>query len=225
MEKISLIIPAYNEERRISNVLKVVDGHPMLSEIIVVNDGSTDNTTREIRKFKKIRLVELKKNSGKAYAVKKGVENAKYGIIMLLDADLINLRKRNITELAIPVLKRKADMTLGLRLYPLATMIHNLSKVDWLTGDRCMRREIIESLKIRKNTRYALEVLMNDFVISHNLKIKVVNFKNVTCAYKVDKVGLYSGLKGELKTAKEILKALPAERIILQIFQLSKQQK
>ena len=225
MEKISLVIPTYNEEERISNVLKVVEGHPMLSEIIAVNDGSTDNTAREIRKFKKIRLIQLVKNSGKAYAVKKGVENAKHGIIMLLDADLINLRKRNITELATPVLKGKADMTLGLRLYPLATMIHKLSKVDWLTGDRCMRREIIESLKIRKNTRYALEVLLNDFIISHNLKIKVVNFKNVTCVYKVEKLGLYSGLKEELKTTKEILKALPPERIMLQIFQLSRQQK
>ena len=50
--KVSCIIPAYNEESRIANVLKVVENHPILDEVIVINDGSTDKTADVIRRFK-----------------------------------------------------------------------------------------------------------------------------------------------------------------------------
>src|SRR3989338_10301834 len=112
-KKISLIIPAYNEAKQIGRVLKTVKNHPLIGEVIVVNDGSTDETSKEVKKYRFVKLIDLEKNSGKAYAVKKGVSKAKNDIIMLLDADLINLKKENITQLGLPVIEGIADITLS----------------------------------------------------------------------------------------------------------------
>ena len=66
-EGVSCIIPAYNERGRISNVLDVVCKHSHISEILVVDDGSTDGTHKEVENYKerKIRLIRLKKNKGR----------------------------------------------------------------------------------------------------------------------------------------------------------------
>lgn len=95
---LSIVIPVYNEEKRIhASLSKVVDyvkknGISDNSEIIVVNDGSLDNTVSVINQFKEdynfIKLVDYKDNKGKGYAVKKGVLSAKGDYILFMDADL-----------------------------------------------------------------------------------------------------------------------------------------
>ena len=95
---LSIVIPVYNEEKRMHvSLSKVVDyvkknGISDNSEIIVVNDGSLDNTVSVINQFKEdynfIKLVDYKDNKGKGYAVKKGVLSAKGDYILFMDADL-----------------------------------------------------------------------------------------------------------------------------------------
>ncbi len=90
--KLSIVIPAYNEEK---NIYKTVDdilqAHDILDyeyEVIVVVDGSPDDTAREARKHKskKVKVYSYKKNQGKGYALKYGVKKAKGEIITLTDA-------------------------------------------------------------------------------------------------------------------------------------------
>ncbi len=92
MKQLSVIIPAYNEEKVIFKNLKQVESYLKRNfdkhEIIVVNDGSSDKTADEVRKFGKAKLVTYKKNRGKGYAVKKGVFRAKYEHVLFMDADL-----------------------------------------------------------------------------------------------------------------------------------------
>ncbi len=89
--KVSIIIPAYNNaqtiEKTINCVLKM--DYPD-KEIIVVNDGSTDNTLKICKKFekqKKIKLISYSKNKGKAHALNRGIKSAKGEIIVTVDAD------------------------------------------------------------------------------------------------------------------------------------------
>lgn len=92
--EISIVIPAYNEERRIKQtlqkILKFFKKKNIEFEIIVVSDGSADNTVKIVRSFKNklIRIIDYKRNYGKGYCVRKGMLEAKGDIILFSDADL-----------------------------------------------------------------------------------------------------------------------------------------
>ena len=92
---LSVIVPAYNEEKRIRATLEdIIDfllKKDWQSEIIVVSDGSKDNTVKIcsslISKFPQLRIIEYAKNRGKGYAVKKGMLNSKGKLRLFMDAD------------------------------------------------------------------------------------------------------------------------------------------
>jgi dolichyl-phosphate beta-glucosyltransferase len=95
-EFISVVIPAYNESSRIFPTLCRIDEYLKNRfkgfEIIVVNDGSQDNTAEIVLKtrdkIKSIKLIGYEVNKGKGYAVRQGVNNSKGNIILISDADL-----------------------------------------------------------------------------------------------------------------------------------------
>src|SRR3989338_9641304 len=96
--KISCIIPAYNEGVRIKNVLRAVYKHPLIDEVIVVDDGSKDNTKDIVKEFEGIKLI-IQENKGKSQAVAAGVSQAEGDLLFFLDADLIGLTPKNISGL------------------------------------------------------------------------------------------------------------------------------
>ena len=92
MVKVSIVIPAYNEEGRIKatleRCLKFLKSKKYSWELIVVDDGSKDKTAEIVKSFKKIKLISYKPNGGKGYAVKKGVLESKGDYVLFSDADL-----------------------------------------------------------------------------------------------------------------------------------------
>jgi glycosyltransferase involved in cell wall biosynthesis len=93
---LSIVIPAYNEQDRIVPTLKesiaYLDRQPYASEILVVSDGSSDQTAQVARNFQtpqnvRVQAVEYHPNRGKGYAVKTGMLQAKATIVMFMDAD------------------------------------------------------------------------------------------------------------------------------------------
>lgn len=93
--EVTVVIPAYNEERRIARTLESVhayfSGKPWSREIIVVDDGSRDNTVAVVeglgRSIPGLRVISYRPNRGKGYAVKQGVEASRGRYILFLDAD------------------------------------------------------------------------------------------------------------------------------------------
>lgn len=91
---LSVVVPVYNESKRIANIPKIAKyllKQQFTSELIIVNDGSIDDTSQKIIEYKKrfkLRLISYKKNRGKGYAVKKGVLASQGGYILLTDIDL-----------------------------------------------------------------------------------------------------------------------------------------
>src|SRR5450631_507156 len=114
MAKVSCVICAYNEVERLRNVLDIVAEHPLFDEVIVVNDGSTDETDELVRSYSTIRLLSYQKNRGKTYALSQGIRASCDGLIMLLDADLSGLTAADLYSLAEPVLGGSADMSMSL---------------------------------------------------------------------------------------------------------------
>lgn len=91
---LSVIIPLYNEEERVKNIVKVIkylDKQPFTYEIIAVDDGSTDKTLYKINYYKKkynISVLSYNKNRGKGHAIKKGMNLAKGSLRLFIDVDL-----------------------------------------------------------------------------------------------------------------------------------------
>jgi len=94
MNSISIIIPAYNEEKRIektlSRVLEYSKKNLSVYEIIIVDDGSKDKTREVVGRFEEygVRVLSNERNFGKGYSVKKGIQNARMEYILFIDADL-----------------------------------------------------------------------------------------------------------------------------------------
>jgi glycosyltransferase involved in cell wall biosynthesis len=87
---VSIVVPAYNEEESIAQVIEQIDlvmrSHDYRYEIIVVDDGSTDNTA-QMAEDKSVRIIRHPCNKGYGASLKTGIRNAKGGIILIIDAD------------------------------------------------------------------------------------------------------------------------------------------
>lgn len=118
---LSVIIPAFNEENRIKKSLDAIDTYlssdNLRYEIIVVDDGSTDNTSSIVKDFckahHKVSYTTYGQNMGKGYAVREGVKSSKGGIILFTDADLST--PINEMEKLIETIKYGFDIAIGSR--------------------------------------------------------------------------------------------------------------
>src|SRR5690554_3853661 len=111
--KVTALIPAYNEGKTIASIIKPLKQMTKIDEIVVVDDGSIDNTYQEAEKSG-ARVIKLKRNMGKGAALQQGIIKIHSDIILMFDADLIGLREIHIDNLLRPVLKDQADMTVGI---------------------------------------------------------------------------------------------------------------
>jgi glycosyltransferase involved in cell wall biosynthesis len=187
----SLIIPAYNEQMGILPVLDqlqdILDAADCEYEIIVVNDGSTDETGKILCTHPGIRLIEHRRNLGYGAALKTGIRNAKHPLIVITDADGTYPNER-IPDLV--TLAMQADMVVGARIGENVrySKIRRIPKwflvrfAEWLTetkipdlnsGLRVFRRSTVERfLTILPNTfsfttSITVAMLMNHFLVHY----------------------------------------------------------
>ena len=109
-QKVSVIIPAYNEEETVAKVVEVVKKVSVVDEIIVVNDGSSDNTEAEAIKAGAI-VINHETNKGKGQALYTGYQQAECDIIAFIDADIYNLTSGKVEAMIKPILEGKTDIT------------------------------------------------------------------------------------------------------------------
>jgi glycosyltransferase involved in cell wall biosynthesis len=123
MPHLSIVIPAYNEENRIGRTLTetfdYLERQNYSSEVIVVNDGSTDHTVEAVRRFEnragcRLRLVENPGNRGKGYSVRNGMLKADGDIVLFYDADL-STPTSEIVKVAGPIAEGRYDVVFGSR--------------------------------------------------------------------------------------------------------------
>lgn len=111
MKRVSVVIPAYNESARITDTVNAVRKIPEVSEVIVVDDASTDQTG-DLAVKAGAKLIRLPRNQGKGTALNKGVQAAEGDVVVLLDADL-GESAQEARNLILPVLKGEVDMAVA----------------------------------------------------------------------------------------------------------------
>jgi dolichyl-phosphate beta-glucosyltransferase len=139
--KLSVVIPAYNEEQRLratlQDVLLYFRKNRLDNEVIVVNDGSTDETSKVVQEFVKahpnVRLLELKQNSGKGMAVRAGVLVSEGDVVLFMDAD--NSTKIVEIEKMWPFLEGNVKAVIGSRDLPESELIKKQSGLRIWLGD------------------------------------------------------------------------------------------
>lgn len=168
--KLSIIIPVFNEEKTIEALIKKVEAIslPIEKEIIVVDDGSSDNTKEILLKLRNqfnFIFKEHKENRGKGAAIKTGLQETSGDIILIQDADL-EYDPNDYQKLIEPFLNQKAEVVYGSRqlgknkrgswsfywggrvLTLVANLLYGLKITDESTGYKVFKREIIENLDL-----------------------------------------------------------------------------
>lgn len=116
MQGVTCIIPALNEEKTIAEVIKKIKRVKEITEILVIDDGSTDETAQVARAVG-AKVISHKVNFGKGAAMKTGVKNAKNTFVTFVDADIENISARKIQKLVLPLLQDEADFVKGAYQY------------------------------------------------------------------------------------------------------------
>ena len=166
-QKVSVIIPAYNEENTVASVVKVIQKVSCVDEIIVVNDGSSDNTAQEASNAGAI-VITHEVNKGKGEALYTGYKHAECDIIAFIDADIHNLTSKKVEAMIKPILNGKTEITktkfaresgrvTELTAKPLLNFFFpEISFEQPLSGQFAARKEILKKIHFEKD--YGVDV-------------------------------------------------------------------
>lgn len=225
--KLSIIIPVFNEEKTVAKTIERVKKvkYPVdSSEIIVVNDGSSDQTDEIVKKISGIKYIKHGVNQGKGAAVKTGISKATGDYIIIQDADL-EYDPNFIPDLLKPILLRKTEVVYGTRLNRLPnlkedektprfllhylgnrtlSLIVSLLYGQWLTDmETCYKlfpKAALERVTIHSRG-FEFEPEMTAKLLKKGYKIKEIPIKTVPRGYSEGK---------KLNTFKDGAKALTA---------------
>lgn len=220
---IDVVIPAHNEEIYLAKTLEALSSLNQISNVIVVDDGSSDRTS-DVAKLHKVKLVTLRRNQGKSAALMAGVREASSELVLMLDAD--------VGETAIEVSKlidayptgddacvvalfpvipgRGGGMGLALRVARLGSrLLGGWQMTAPLSGQRLLRRTTLESI-FPLPYGFGLETAMN-------VRLGRANVRLVEVQTQMDHRVTQNDLRGRIHRAKQLTHLVMA--IIRECFQ------
>ena len=208
MPKISCVIPAYNEELTIKQVIDSVKDSQIFHEVIVINDGSIDKTFEILKKEKDIIFIDLEHNVGKGGAVWRGLQKATGDIIVMLDADLIGIEKRHLEKLLEPILNKKYDVCIGIIQHKKRWWMSFIQAAGSnLSGQQAFWKYLVDDANI-KNTRFGVEIALKNHFKKKGAKTIKIFLSEVDHLMKEQKMGLEKGLKHRGKMYREVTKEI-----------------
>lgn len=185
-EGVLAVIPVYNEEESIGETIESLRHIPIIDSIVIVNDGSTDNTEKIIMEHN-VEYISFKKNRGKGYAIKKAIEEYDFNYLVLVDGDL-GKTSGEIEKLVYPVKNGEVDVTIAKfpkplkkggfgfvkRLAKYGVQMHTGVKLDTsLSGQRVYKKEVVEKIRYIPN-RFGVEVAMTVGTLRNGFTVREV---------------------------------------------------
>ena len=202
---ITAIVAAYNEEKTIGDVLRALTANPLIHEVIVVSDGSTDDTVLISRGFD-VRTIALRENRGKGFAMRVGVDYASNDILFFVDGDMWNVTERTIESLILPVLRDECEMNIGVRHRgPVLDFLHlKMQCGPVLSGIRVMKREVFERVPPQYQERFKIEAALNCFCSRAGFRQQHTIIYDLRHLTKESKRGLADGLMARWDMSREV---------------------
>jgi len=212
MKKVTAIVPAYNESKTISSIVKVLKSSKHVGQVIVVSDGSTDNTDEIAHEAGADKVFQLPIKKGKGAAMQHGVAHADGEVIAFFDADLKGLDVDHIERIILPVASGAKIMNVGLRDRGKLTMalMHYLPLIG---GERAMQRHVFESIPDKFLQGFMIESALNYFCRSRGYSYGGVNLPGLKIVHKYEKVGWAKGVREYVSMGWEVVKAMIRVRI------------
>ncbi len=204
--KIAAIVPAFNEEATIGNVVQALKDSGVFSDVIVVSDGSTDKT-EEVARHAGAVCYEIPRNRGKGQAMQHGIAHTDAQIIFFADADLYGFKKEHMEAVLAPVLSGEAAMSVGIRDRG-PFLMRAAMYLPLIGGERALLRNVFEHVPDKFLKGFMVEAALNYHAGRHKLKIKRVPMPGVTIKRKMQKVGFIRGLWGYIAMIWQIVKAM-----------------
>lgn len=184
--KISVVLPAYNEAEFIGKVIGAAKEVAEVDEVLVINDGSTDETAN-VAKEAGAGVVSHKINRGKGFAMKTGCEKAIGDVLIFLDADLINIQPEKIRRIIEPFkegydfvktrFRRRGGRVTQLTARPL--LGHFFPEIEEqfeqpLSGQIGIKKELMQKLDLEVDMGVDIGILID--AVEMGAKITEVNF-------------------------------------------------
>ncbi len=170
--KLTVIIPVFNEERTIEQVVRAVAAVPIDTDIVAVDDASVDRTPEILRALESeglVRVFRQTRNLGKGAAVRRGIDEARGEICVIQDADL-EYQPSDFPALIRPIVEYGADAVYGSRflgphrvflhwhyaanrfLTGAANLLFDTMLTDMETGYKAVRTEVLRGMNLRSST-------------------------------------------------------------------------
>ena len=210
------IIPFYNEEYRVFQVLEVVTQIKNITQIICVDDGSDDDTADIIQDYwPTVELIRLPYNQGKAAAIRHGLQVAKHENILLMDADLRDIDKTEVERAIQAITLHNLDMLILRRIN--APWFVKFDRGDiLLSGERIVKKKDLLKVFNQEVNRYQVELAINLYMQKHKRNVGWMPW-SATNTYKSEKIGLVAGYKKEFEMFTDIVLYAGFRNIVKQI--------
>jgi len=210
-QRLVVIIPAYNEAKTVGHVVRVATSSVLVDEVVVVSDGSTDETS-VVASQAGARVIALPQNLGKGGALVMGIKQTHSDIIVFLDADLLGFTTEHLEQLIAPVLSGTHAMIVGMRDRGvfLTGLAHHLPLIS---GERAMLREVAEGIPDRFYKGFMIEAAFNYYCRTRKMPYRAIDLHGLSIRHKYQKVGWPKAVVQYMRMSLQILSALIRVRI------------
>jgi hypothetical protein len=204
-DNVTCIIPFYNEDKlNLRKTIRLVSGIKQIENIILVDDGSKSKETFDFLKNtfsakKNIKILRLAKNHGKSFAIKFGLSVSFSDNIILLDADLINLDRYEISSALNKFKLFDLDMLILSRVNSLP-LVKLIRANTLLSGERIIKKNHLKKILNSDVEGYQLETATNQYFINNNLQNTCYwSPSSAVNNYKFRKINFFKGIFKDFK--------------------------
>ena len=211
--RVCAVVPAHNEAERIGAVLDTLAAAPEVDAVIVVDDGSTDDTFAAVQnheaaqgKLAKVSVLRQTPNKGKGAAMLHGAGRAEaFDILLFFDADLVGLTPAHVADILAPVVSGRVVMALGVFRGGRGATTLAQKIAPNISGQRAIRRDVFLSVPNLAASGYGVELAITNHVLENGLPMVQVVLQDVTHPMKEEKLGFLRGFVSRLRMYYQML--------------------